>query len=150
MTTIKSGIVKYPAGRAFPDKYKQGAFKQNLVLTMSDGSEETLWFTQGRTPHSTLPKGAAVQLLYEPKEDGKVIRKLVTHSNSTPTAQTQSTVLSAEQKRAIAEYVQQQGDVLVYCWDTALAKFQQKVQTEESLRQLATTLYLSAKDRFGY
>ena len=148
MTTIKSGTVKYPAGKTFPDKYNEGAYKQNLVLTMSDGSEETLWFTQGRTPHSTLPKGAAVQLLYEPREDGKVIRKLVT--NSTPAAQDQSTVLSAEQKRAIAEYIQQLGDVLVYCWDTALAKFQQKVQTEESLRHLATTLYLSAKDRFGY
>ena len=150
MTTIKSGTVKYPANKAFPDKYNEGAYKQNLVLVMEDNTEETLWFPQGRTPHSTLPKGAAVQLLYEQREDGKVIRKLVTHSTSTPAAQAQSTVLSAEQKRAIAEYIQQQGDVLAYCWDTALAKFQQKVQTEESLRQLATTLYLSAKDRFEY
>lgn len=153
MATIKSGTVKYPANKAFPDQYNQGKFKQNVVLTMSDGSEETLWFSQGRVPHSTLPKGATVQLLFE-ERDGKMTRKLIDNSQSTPTTQTSqakttTTLLSPERKREIMEYLNQQSDLLAFCWDTALGKFQHKVQSEESLRDLATTLYLSAKDKFN-
>ncbi len=50
MAIVKTGTVKYPANKAFPDKYNEGAFKQNLVLQMEDNTEETIWFTQGRIP----------------------------------------------------------------------------------------------------
>lgn len=154
MTTIKSGTVKYPANKAFPDKYNEGAFKQNLVLQMEDNTEETIWFTQGRIPHSTLPKGAAVQVLFE-ERDGKTTRKLI--DNSTAISQNQpqpkpktNSLLAPEQKIAIANYINEQGDLLSYCWDTANAKFQNKIHTEESLRYLATTLYSSAKEKFNF
>ncbi len=35
MAIVKSGTVKYPANKAFPDQYNPGAFKQNIVITMS-------------------------------------------------------------------------------------------------------------------
>ena len=152
MATIKTGTVKYPANKAFPDQYNEGRFKQNIVLTMSDNTEETIWFTQGRVPHATLPKGTAVQVLFE-ERDGKMTRKLLDNSSSAPTAQppqAKTTLLSPAQKREIAEYINQHGDLLSYCYDTVVGKFQQKVQTEESLRCLATTLYTSAKDKFKF
>ena len=151
MAIVKSGTVKYPANKAFPDQYNEGRFKQNLVLVMEDNTEETLWFTQGRLPHASLPKGTAVQVLFE-ERDGKMTRKLI--DNSTPgQAQTQAkaspALLSNAQKREIAEYINQHGDLLAYCYDTVVGKFQEKVQTEESFRCLATTLYLSAKEKFN-
>lgn len=153
MTTIKSGTVKYPANKAFPDKYNEGKFKQNLVLQMEDGSEETLYFSQGRVPHANLPKGATVEVLFE-ERDGKRTRKLIENPSSTPTSQPQGnafhTLLSKTQKKEIAEYIQQQGDLLNYCWDTALTKLDGKIQAEETLRVLATTLYSSAKEKFEF
>ncbi len=152
MAIVKSGTVKYPANKAFPDHYNEGRFKQNLVLVMEDNTEETLWFTQGRLPHASLPKGTAVQVLFE-ERDGKMTRKLLDNSSSAPTAQTpqgKTNLLSNAQKREVAEYINQHGDLLAYCYDTVVGKFQHKVQTEESLRCLATTLYLSAKDKFKF
>lgn len=164
MTTIKTGTVKYPANKAFPDQYNEGKFKQNLVLVMEDNTEETLWFTQGRTPHSNLTKGATVQVLFE-ERDGKRTRKLIEqHSSSTPTSQPQvktspatqpqakasPTLLSDSKKKEIANYVQQQTDLLDFCWKTALDKFDGKIQAEETLRHLTTTLYSSAKEKFDF
>ena len=153
MAIVKTGTVKYPANKAFPDQFKPGAYKQNIVLQMSDGSEETLWFTQGRRPHANLPKGATVQVLFE-ERDGKRTRKLIENSSSTPSSQPQGktspTLLSDAQKKEIATYIQQQTDILDFCWKTALNKFDDKIQAEETLRHLATTLYSSAKDKFNF
>ena len=152
MAIVKTGTVKYAANKSFPDKYNEGAFKQNLVLQMDDNTEETIWFSQGRIPHCTLPKGTAVQLLFE-ERDGKMTRKLI-HESTSGQAQTQakasSHVLSNAQKKEIADYIQQQGDLLSYCWNTTLTKFEGKIQSEETLRVLATTLYGSAKDKFKF
>ena len=153
MTTIKSGTVKYPANKAFPDKYNEGRLKQNLVLQMEDNTEETLWFTQGRTPHTNLPKGANVQVLFE-ERDGKMTRKLIENSSSTPSnkpqAKSSPALLSDTKKKEIANYIQQQGDLLDFCWKTALVKFEGKIQSEETLKCLATTLYSSAKEKFNF
>lgn len=153
MTTIKSGTVKYPANKAFPDQYNEGRFKQNLVLVMEDNTEETLWFTQGRVPHANLPKGATVQVLFE-QRDGQRTRKLIENSSSTSTSQPQAktspALLSDTKKKEIANYIQQQGDLLDFCWKTALNKFDGKIQSEETLRCLATTLYSSAKEKFNF
>ena len=152
MAIVKTGTVKYPANKSFPDKYNEGAFKQNLVLQMSDGSEETLWFAQGRTPHCTLPKGTAVQLLFE-ERDGKMTRKLIHDSTSgqaQPQAKASPALLSNAQKKEIADYIQQQTDLLRYCWDIAGDKFEGKIQSEETLRHFAATIYSSAKDKFNF
>ena len=74
MTIIKSGTVKYPAGKTFPNKFNPEQQQQTIVLSMDDGSEERLYFAAGRTPHSTLSQGSPVQLIYG-ERDGKTTEK---------------------------------------------------------------------------
>ena len=76
--SIKTGAIKYKAGRLFDDTYNPGQKKQNLVCTMDDGSEEKLWFRAYRKPHAVLEKGERIQIIFD-KDDstGKVKRRLV-------------------------------------------------------------------------
>ena len=146
MTHIKSGTVKYPAGKTFPNKFKPEQQQQTIVLSMDDGSEERLYFAAGRTPHSTLTKGSTVQLIYSERE-GKTTRQLaIPQSAPSPTPQPD---LSPEQKKMIASYVESQADLLAFCLDTANKKFTDKVQTEESIRTLAITLYINTQRQFN-
>ena len=146
MTHIKSGTVKYPAGKTFPNKFKPEQQQQTIVLSMDDGTEERLYFAAGRTPHSTLTKGSPVQLIYG-ERDGKTTRQLAIPQS--PPAQTNSNSdLSPERKKEIASYVESQADLLSFCLDTAHKKFTDKVQTEESIRTLAITLYINTQRQF--
>ena len=170
---IKSGIVKYPAAKEFPDLYKSGQTKQNVVIQMNTGEDEKIWFSTGRQPHASLKKGQPVQILFEQRE-GKLTRRLIvdnTNNNglsqnntssansnsrslsgntSNPTSQiSNSKELTAEEKRAIANYIQNQSDLLGYCLDVSIAKYGSKVQTEESLRTLATTLFITTQRKFN-
>ena len=170
---IKSGIVKYPAAKEFPDLYKPGQTKQNVVITMNTGQDEKIWFSTGRQPHVSLKKGDRVQIIFEQRE-GKLTRRLIvdevnnngssqnntssansnsrslSHNRSNPTSQiSNSKELTAEEKRAIANYIQNQSDLLGYCLDVSIAKYGSKVQTEESLRTLATTLFITTQRKFN-
>ena len=148
MTHIKSGTVKYPAGKTFPNKFKPEQQQQTIVLSMDDGSEERLYFAAGRTPHSTLTKGSPVQLIYS-ERDGKTTRQLaIPQSAPSPTPQPQPD-LSPERKKMIASYVESQADLLAFCLDTANKKFSDRVQTEESIRTLAITLYINTQRQFN-
>lgn len=62
-------------------------------------------------------------------------------------APTSSTTLLPEQKKAIAEYVSGQADLLAYCWQVAEAKLPSK--SEESHRCAASTLYIAAQRKFS-
>ena len=170
---IKSGIVKYPAAKEFPDLYKPGQTKQNVVIHMNTGQDEKIWFSTGRQPHVSLKKGDRVQIIFEQRE-GKLTRRLIvdevnnngssqnstssansnsrslSHNTSNPTSQiSNSKELTAEEKRAIANYIQNQSDLLGYCLDVSIAKYGSKVQTEESLRTLATTLFITTQRKFN-
>ena len=57
--------------------------------------------------------------------------------------------LTPDQKRAIANYVQDQADLLGFCLKTASEKFSDQIETEESLRTLATTLFIATQRHFG-
>lgn len=157
---IKSGKIKYPADRKFPDKYNEGRFKQNLKVQLDDGSEETLWFASGRQPHASLQTGNPVQILYEQKQ-GKTQRRLIvpdqaTESGTIPAqAETQHRFKpeadwqqwTNEEKHAIASKVDAHADLLAYCLRQAREKFLPYCESSEDLRALATTLYLSALKR---
>ncbi len=170
---IKSGIVKYPAAKEFPDLYRSGQTKQNVVITMNTGEDEKIWFTTGRQPHASLKKGQPVQILFEQRE-GKMTRRLIvdevknngssqnntTSANSNsrslsgntsnPTSQISgSKELTVEEKKTIASYIQQQSDLLNYCLEVSRAKYSDKVQSEESLRTLATTLFITTQRKFN-
>ncbi len=170
---IKSGIVKYPAAKEFPDLYKPGQTKQNVVIHMNTGQDEKIWFSTGRQPHVSLKKGDRVQIIFEQRE-GKLTRRLIvdntnnngssqnstSSANSNPRSLSNNTSnstsqisgskeLTAEEKRAIANYIQNQSDLLGYCLDVSIAKYSDKVQSEESLRTLATTLFITTQRKFN-
>ena len=143
---IKNGTVKYPAGKVFQSDWGE---RQNIVVEMDDGSEERLYFAAGRQPHASLKRGQSVRILYE----GGKRRLLVNDKPDTPTQpsqpQPQYQGLTPDQKRAIAAYVCDVADLLGFCLKTASEKFSDQVETEESLRTLATTLFIATSRRFG-
>jgi hypothetical protein len=57
--------------------------------------------------------------------------------------------LTPDQKRAIANYIQDQAKLMRYCLETARENFSEQVETEESLRTLATTLFIATQRHFG-
>ncbi len=141
---IKNGRIKYPAGKVFQSDWGE---RQNIVVEMDDGSEEKLYFEKGRQPHASLKRGESVRILYE---NGK--RRLLVNdqpANQQPEPQPQYQELTPDQKRAIANYVQDQADLLGFCLKTASEKFSEQVETEESIRTLATTLFIATQRHFG-
>ena len=148
---IKSGVVKFPAGKEFSDKFHPGQTKQNLKIQMDDGSDETIWFRTGRQPHASLQRGQTVQVLFEERL-GKMTRRLLVNdkpANQQPEPQPQYQGLTPDTKRAIANYVQDQADLLGFCLKMASEKFGNQIETEESLRTLATTLFIATQRHFG-
>ena len=141
---IKNGTVKYPAGKVFVSDWGE---RQNIVVEMDDGSTEKLYFAAGRQPHASLKRGESVRILYE---NGK--RRLVVSDKpdtTCPEPQPQYQGLTPDTKRAIANYVQDQADLLGFCLKMASEKFGNQIETEESLRTLATTLFIATQRHFG-
>ncbi len=114
---------------------------------MDDGSTEKLYFEKGRQPHASLKRGQQVQLLFS---NGKR-RLLVSDKPDTPTEPPQPAYqeLTPDQKRTIANYIQDQAKLMRFCLETAREKFSDQVETEESLRTLATTLFIATQRHFG-
>ncbi len=143
---IKNGTVKYPANKVFQSDWGE---RQNIVVDMDDGSTEKLYFAAGRQPHASLKRGESVQVLYE----GGKRRLLVNDKPDTPIQQPQPQPqyqgLTPDTKRAIANYVQDQADLLGFCLKMASEKFGNQIETEESLRTLATTLFIATQRHFG-
>ena len=150
LVTTKTGTVKFPPGKTFPNKFKPGQQQQNLVLSMSDGTEEKIYFEAGKLPHCSLTKGQSVQVNYEQNQEGKTFRKLVAPASpsNTNTSVNPSPEISNQRKREIADYINSQADLLGFCLDTANQRFNGKVQTEESIRALATSLYIATQKQF--
>ncbi len=103
---IKNGTVKYPANKVFQSDWGE---RQNIVVEMDDGSTEKLYFEKGRQPHASLKRGQSVAILFE----GGKRRLVVSDKPNTPTEPPQPAYqeLTPDQKRAIANYVQDQADL---------------------------------------
>jgi len=144
----KTGTVKFSAGnKTFPNKYKPGQSQQSVLLSMHDGTEERIYFDAGRQPHCSLAKGQSIILNFEQNEEGKTFRKLMVSAPVSET-NTPSTEISKQQKKEISNFINSQADILGFCLDTAKQKFGDKVQSEESIRTLATTLFISTQKQF--
>lgn len=155
---IKYGIVKYPADKEFPNKFRPGEMQQSLTLTMDDGTEERLWFSTGRVPHSRLRKGQRAGVMYETNQKtGRQIRKLVTEEGSrpkgTPPTQPNSnyvvrTAMTTEQKRewvmtTIAAY----GEIFMAVKDYFKKELGCPL-SEESVRTIATSIAINFDKKF--
>ena len=141
---IKNGRIKYPAGKVFQSDWGE---RQNIVVEMDDGSEEKLYFAAGRQPHASLKRGQSVAILFE----GGKRRLVVSDKPNTPTEPPQPAYqkLTPDQKRAIANYIQDQAKLMRFCLETARENFSDQIETEESLRTLATTLFIATQRHFG-
>ncbi|NJL42524.1 MAG: hypothetical protein HC856_09525 [Pseudanabaena sp. RU_4_16] len=107
---------------------------------MPDGTEHRVWGQPDDQAIASLQKGQQVQLLY----DGKGY-KLIADSQPAQVKQPVATELTPEQKRAIAEYVTGQADLLKFCWTTAAVKLGGIATEEESIRCAAASLYIAAQ-----
>ena len=141
---IKNGTVKYPANKVFQSDWGE---RQNIVVEMDDGSTEKLYFEKGRQPHASLKRGQSVAILFE----GGKRRLVVSDKPNTPTEPPQPAYqkLTPDQKRAIANYIQDQAKLMRFCLETARENFSDQIETEESLRTLATTLFIATQRHFG-
>jgi len=136
--TVIQAIVKYPARE--PKDYGYG-LKVNVVLTASNGEEIKLW---GKPDEAivTLKKGQSVQLIH----DGKKYKLLANETKKFEVNYVKEGIWSNDKKRAISQSISQNADLLAYCLQTSKVKFMETglISSEESLRTLATTLFIQA------
>jgi predicted NAD-dependent protein-ADP-ribosyltransferase YbiA (DUF1768 family) len=140
-TTLIQGKVKYPART--PKDYGNGE-RINIVVTASTGEEIKLW-GKPTDSISMLKKGESVQVIFDGKGhkllESEPVKQAIT---STPNTVTE---WSLERKRAIANQITQNADLLAFCLQTAKSKFVESglVESEDSMRSLATTLFIQAQ-----
>jgi hypothetical protein len=139
--TLITARVKYGAGQPRETQY---GMRINTLLTLPDGTEHRVWGKPDDPEIASLKKGQQVQLLH----DGKGY-KLIADNPPAQVNQPVATELTPAQKRAIAEYVTGQADLLKFCWTTAAVKLGGIATEEESIRCAAASLYIAAQRKFN-
>lgn len=87
---IKEGTLKYPADRLFDDPWNPGGHQQNIVCSMTDGTEERIYFKAYRQPHADLKPGDRIQIVFETDpQTGKTRRRLVDNRDANSPQQQQ-------------------------------------------------------------
>ena len=151
-------------GRPRESSYEAGKFYYPTLfidLSQPEGAEAAkIWKNLTEDEVSQIQKGDRVQLISVGKDkSGKDKHNIVLLEDSNPAAiksrpddTPQASEWSPEQKRAIASYIERQADLLGFCLKISREKFANPnsplVQTEESVRTLATTLYINAVRKF--
>lgn len=138
-------------GRPRESGYEPGTFYYPTLfidLSQPDSEASKIWKNLTADEVSQIQKGDIVQLVEvgrdksgKPKHNILLDAQTSVATPNTPALQTSG--WSPEEKRAIASKVQQHADLLRYCLETSRSKFDGLVESEESFRTLATTLYLS-------
>ncbi len=133
---------KFP-GKAIQTKFGE---KANAVFTTPTGEEVTVWGPPNYPPFRRIRRGDRVQLAKDHKGNHRLVENSPigeTPANS-PFGETPSG-WTLEEKRTIAAKVEQNVKLLKYCLETARAEFAGLVETEESFRSLATTLFINTQ-----
>lgn len=115
------------------------------AIDLTTGETFTIWRPEGDRLLNLAPN-TRVTLTKDSK--GKVSLVDNTPTEPAPVAPVSTDVhkLNPDQKRDIASYIQQQRDLLAFCWQEASRI---PGPTEEAvIEKLAVTLYLSAQRRF--
>ena len=118
-----------------------------------NGKEQTIWRPANDPVLNGLSVNSPVTLAVDSK--GKI--SLVDNqpvAPATPKTETNKTEqiktdysLSKTDKQAIASYIQQQRDLLAFCWEQA--KSIPGHESEDTTEKLAVTLYLAAQRKFN-
>lgn len=144
---VVSGTVKFPAGKVFETKYGQ---RVNAVITLDDGSEAKLWGNPDDHELRELCRGQAVQLVKDAKGYKLVGTSPAPSTQPAATAtQTKNTELNPEQKRAIAAYIQGQADLFNYALKTVRERVEVDPADTESVRAIATSIYIATQRKFN-
>ena len=136
---IKSGRVKYAAGdRTFPSKYSD-KLQQNIVLTMEDGTEEKIYFDQGRLPHAHLQRGQEIRIVYE-ELNGKPIRKLFVPEQKSDSFSTNSKL--PLEKPDAEKFILEKLKIHDTVQNRVRAYFSEDTLTSEDIRAIATSIII--------
>lgn len=152
-------------GRPRESSYEAGKFYYPTLfidLSQPEGSEAAkIWKNLTEDEVSQIQKGDRVQLISVGKDkSGKDKHNIVLLGDSSPSAVKSSAdetppvscEWTPDQKRAIASYVEDQADLLGFCLKVSREKFANPhnplVETEESIRTLATSLYITTQRKF--
>lgn len=151
-------------GRPRESSYEAGKFYYPTLfidLSQPEGLEAAkIWKNLTEDEVSQIQKGDRVQLISVGKDkSGKDKHNIVLLDSPTTVPKSppgQPAPLTSEwtpdQKRAIASFVEDQADLLGFCLKVSREKFANPqnplVETEESIRTLATSLYITTQHKF--
>ncbi|WP_088895010.1 hypothetical protein [Leptolyngbya ohadii] len=148
-------------GKPKPSAYHEGEFYYpTLFLDQSkEGDEAKIWKSLTEEEASQLRKGARVQLVPAGSTkngqakhnivllDAPAVASRPIAPTTAPAQQTDPYRMSDDQKRDVAAYVSQMGDLLAYCRNVA----QQKLGDveEETIRTSTASLFIAAQRKFN-
>lgn len=127
------------------------------VLFIADDNQE-IWksFDAGSPELEMFNKGQRVELVPSGEKNGKVSHNVVlltpapsreqqaVNDHHSRTISSESGEWTDAEKRAIAAKIQQNAKLMRFCLETASAQFGDLLSQEESLRCLATSLFIQA------
>jgi hypothetical protein len=135
---VIEATVKFPAGRVFESQFGP---RVNALLSLPDGSDVKVWGNPNDATLSSLQRGQAVKVLLDHRGKYKLL-EASQEPLKQPTAPKAGHIMSDDDKRAIAERIQQEAALLKYCLTVSKDKFSDLITDEASFRALATTLFL--------
>ena len=136
------------APRLVNTKYGQ---KVVTDCTLDNGETVTLWQPEN-SQLINYGNGSKISLTIDSKGKYHWVENIIEPENKaiaqSPKQETKTDYsLSKTDKQAIASYIQQQRDLLAFCWEQA--KTIPGHESEETTEKLAVTLYLSAQRKFN-
>jgi hypothetical protein len=135
---VIEATVKFPAGRVFESQFGP---RVNALLSLPDGSDIKVWGNPNDAALSVLQRGQAVKVLLDHRGKYKLL-EAPQQPLKPSTAPKAGHIMTDDDKRAIAERIQQEASLLRYCLSVSKEKFADLITGEESFRALATTLFL--------
>lgn len=161
-----SASVKFPVGKKFPAKFGDGN-RVNVVFTGEGGVEYTIWGDESDPILNILRRGQSVQLVEDSKGRFAVLEttelaKQIAEStlleqsqissgrlddtiHEEPISPSEFTPWTSEQKKIIAQRINQNADLLAYCLKVSHEKFELAgLASGDDIRALAITLFIQA------
>jgi hypothetical protein len=116
-----------------------------MDVVLPNGEEQSIWGPANFSAIVNCRNGQPVAIAVDSKGKYHVVEG---QSEPVKTSATEvpPVAMTTDQKRAIAQYVQDQRDLLAFCLDQAATIPQ--AQTDDSVEKLGVTLYLSAQRKF--
>lgn len=139
-------------GRPKPSKYEGKPDYRPVLFNLPDGTQRWKSYSVDAPELTWLKKGESYQAAIS-GDDMTLIQPNdaapdASHPQAQPHTQQGSQGMSAEQKREIAAYVVEMGDLYAYCLQTAQTKIGASSDSE-TVRAMASSLFISAQRKFG-